>query len=135
MFSVEESIDIASAPEVVWSLVGDPAAICGWHPGIEASSMVHGVRHCTLMGGGEVAEEIVEHCDRQRYYVYAVVGGQFGMVDYRSRIQVLGIDGGGARMKWSGQFDAIEPAHGSLIAESVATTYRDGLTAVRNRLA
>ncbi|MGV0746000.1 SRPBCC family protein [Mycolicibacterium sp. XJ870] len=134
MFSVTENIDIASTPEAVWSLVGDPAAICVWHPGVATSPLVDGVRYCTLADGGEVAEQIVEHCDRLRYYIYAVRGSEFGMVDYQSRINVLGIDGGGARMEWTGQFDAAEPAHGGLIAESVAATYRDGLTAVRNRL-
>lgn len=134
MFSVDEKIDIASTPELVWSLVGDPAAICGWHPGIQASRLLDGVRYCTLRGGGEVAERIVEHCDRQRYYSYAVLGSQFGMVDYRSRIRVLGIDDGGTRMEWTGQFDATDPAHAGHIAESIAATYRDGLTAVRNHL-
>ncbi|WP_067858004.1 SRPBCC family protein [Mycolicibacterium wolinskyi] len=135
MFSVGESIEIASTPDAVWSLVGDPAAICVWHPGIQASSFVNGVRYCTLTGGGEVAEQIVEHCDRQRCYVYALLGSQFGIVGYRSRIHVLGVDGGGARMEWTGQFDATEPAHAGLMTESIAATYRDGLNAVRNRLA
>jgi hypothetical protein len=129
MTSVQEYIDLPVSPASVWSVVGAPGAICDWHPGIVSSPLIDGVRTCTLRGGGEINEAIVEHSDERRFYIYAVVGDLFGMVNYRSRIQVDDLDGG-ARVIWTGDFDVSEISQGDVLAETVAATYREGLEAL-----
>lgn len=131
MAQVREFIDISTAPALVWSVIGDPAAISRWHPGIASSPLADGVRHCTLASGERIAETIVAHSDERQFYVYAVGDGFFGMANYRSRIQVQAVNGG-ARVVWTGDFDAIEPDDADVLAESIAATYREGLEALRS---
>ncbi|PXW30919.1 UNVERIFIED_CONTAM: carbon monoxide dehydrogenase subunit G [Williamsia faeni] len=133
MTRVREEIAIAAPPASVWSVMGSPASLAQWHPGIDSSSESNGSRRCTMVGGGEVTELIVEHSDEDRYYVYAVEGNQFGMVDYQSRIQVEGA-GEGSRVVWSGEFEAARPNTAGRLVEAIASSYRAGLESLRDKV-
>jgi hypothetical protein len=130
---VHEHVDVNAMASSVWAMVGAPADICEWHPGIVSSQLKDGVRHCTLRDGEEIAEAIVEHSDNLRFYVYAVAGDRFGMVNYTSRIQVDDV-AGVARVVWTGEFDACDPGQADALAETISATYREGLHALRAAL-
>lgn len=55
------------------------------------------------------------------------------MVNYESRIQVENA-GHGARVVWTGHFDASDHGQSPGITEAIAATYREGLEALRLRI-
>jgi Polyketide cyclase / dehydrase and lipid transport len=131
MPKVYEAKEIAATPDAVWAAMGRPETICEWHPAIAMSSMSDAVRHCTLVGGGEIDEAIVEHSDNGRFYVYIVTAGPFDVPGYRSRMAVEDA-GTGARVVWSGQFEASDPDHDASLSETLSRVYRQGLEGIRS---
>jgi hypothetical protein len=127
---VSETIEIKASPDVVWAVIGDPEEISSWHPAIAASPITDGVRHCALEGGGAVEEPIIEHSDDGRYYVYTIAASPFDMTGYRSRLEVQALDGT-ARVVWSGEFEAGDPAQADGMAQAFSGIYKQGLESAR----
>jgi uncharacterized protein YndB with AHSA1/START domain len=68
--SVRREVRIARPAGEVWSLVGDPARIAEWFPGIE-SAAVDGDRRTIVTGAGlSLPEEIVTNDPLQRRFQY-----------------------------------------------------------------
>ena len=59
MASIRKHVVLNTAADTVWKMVGDPAAIIEWGPGIESCKMDGSKRILTLAQGGTVEEEIV----------------------------------------------------------------------------
>lgn len=59
MKSIRQHIWLAETAETVWALVGDPAAIAQWAPGIQSCTIDGSSRVLVLKRGGNVTEEIV----------------------------------------------------------------------------
>lgn len=133
MATVTEQQDYRSTPEALWAVVGSPDAISDWHPAIETSTVDRGVRLCTLVGGGNLVEPIVDHSDEDRFYVYDIAEGPFPMSSYRSRIAVEAADGG-SRIVWRGDFEPDDPASEQQMIKTFAGIYRAGLEAVQDQL-
>jgi hypothetical protein len=70
--SVRRQVRIACPPDEVWALVGDPARIQEWFPGIE-SSTVDGTTRVIVTGSGlPMPEEIVTNDPLQRRFQYRI---------------------------------------------------------------
>ena len=133
MATVTVEQEYRSTPEAVWDVVGSPDKISAWHPAIATSPVNDGVRRCTLVGGGDLVEPIVEHSEDARFYVYDVTEGPFPMSSYRSRIAVEAADGG-SRIVWQADFEPDDPASEQEMIETFAGIYRAGLESVRDLL-
>jgi hypothetical protein len=131
MPTMAESMEMQATPERVWEVIGSFGSIADWHPGIESSPVVDGVRYLTLVGGGDVEESLIEHSDAERFYVYAIIKGPFAMTAYRSRIAVRPA-GAGSRVDWTGEFEPNDPADGEAIAGIFTQVYKAGLAQIRD---
>lgn len=75
MASLRSTARIARPADDVWAVVSDPAAISIWFPGIEQSTAGDGTRSCTLTGGHQLEEDVVNVDDERRRFQYRITGG------------------------------------------------------------
>ena len=66
---------IARSADDVWAVVGDPASISGWFPGIVDAKVDGSTRIITTASGLPMPEEIVTNDALQRRFQYRVTGG------------------------------------------------------------
>ena len=74
----------------VWALVGDPARLHEWFPGIVACQVDGTVRVITLGSGLALPEEILIHDPIQRRFQYRITAPLFAF--HRGTIDVLDLD-------------------------------------------
>lgn len=70
--TVRRQVRIARSADEVWSLLGDPARIHEWFPGIVASSVDGTMRVITTGSGIPMPEEIVTNDGLQRRFQYRI---------------------------------------------------------------
>jgi carbon monoxide dehydrogenase subunit G len=75
--SVRRDVRIARTAEEVWALVGQPALLHHWFPGIDHCVVSGTHREITLATGATLSEEILTNDPIQRRFQYTVVGGVF----------------------------------------------------------
>ena len=97
--SVRRQVRIACAPATVWALVGDPARIQEWFPGIE-SSTVAGASRVIMTGSGlPMPEEIVTNDPLQRRFQYRITAPIFR--EHLSTLDVLDLGDGTSLVVYS----------------------------------
>lgn len=75
MASLRSTARIARPVEEVWKVVSDVAGISAWFPGIEQATAGDGTRSCSLAGGHELHEDIVNVDSDLRRFQYRITGG------------------------------------------------------------
>ena len=75
MASLRSIARIARPADEVWKTVSDAAGISVWFPGIEEATAAEGTRSCTLAGGFELQEDIVNIDGELRRFQYKITGG------------------------------------------------------------
>ena len=75
MASLRSTVRIARPAEEVWKVVSDAAGISAWFPGIEQATAGGGTRSCTLAGGHELQEDVVNVDGELRRFQYRITGG------------------------------------------------------------
>ncbi|HLI43003.1 MAG TPA: SRPBCC family protein [Acidimicrobiales bacterium] len=73
--SIRREIRIACPAAAVWEVVGDPARLAQWWPGVAGVEVADGVRTVTTSAGLAIAEEIVTLDPLQRRFQYRIRGG------------------------------------------------------------
>ena len=97
--SVRRQVRIACPPDEVWALVGDPARIQEWFPGID-SSTVDGTTRVIMTGSGlPMPEEIVTNDPLQRRFQYRITAPIFR--EHLSTLDVLDLDDGTSLVVYS----------------------------------
>jgi len=85
MATVRREIRIARTADDVWKLVGDPAALAGWFPGIVDAQVDGRTRTITTASGIPMPEEIVTNDAIQRRFQYRItapiVRAHLGTID------------------------------------------------------
>lgn len=85
MATVRREIHIDRPARAVWSVVGDPARLCQWFPGIVESSVEGATRVITTASGITMPEEIVTNDPILRRFQYRIVSPivrqHLGMID------------------------------------------------------
>jgi ribosome-associated toxin RatA of RatAB toxin-antitoxin module len=76
--------------ERVWELIGDPARIHEWFPGITSCVVEGSSRSVTLGSGLVMPEEILVHDHVQRRFQYRIEAGFFQF--HRGTIDVIALD-------------------------------------------
>jgi carbon monoxide dehydrogenase subunit G len=85
--SVRHHVRVERSAAEVWAMVGDPARVHEWFPGIVASEVDGAQRTITLGTGARMPEEILVHDDVQRRFVYRITGPS--VQHHRGTIDVL----------------------------------------------
>ena len=75
MASLRATARIARPADEVWKVVSDPAGISAWVPSIEHATAADGTRSCTLAGGHELHEDVVNVDGDLRRFQYRITGG------------------------------------------------------------
>lgn len=75
MASLRSTVRIARPADDVWKVVSDAAGISAWFPGIESATAADGTRSCTLAGGHELHEDVVNVDGALRRFQYRITGG------------------------------------------------------------
>lgn len=130
---VHESIEIDAPADKVWNLAGDLARISDWHPAVATSEASGDQRHCTLEGGGEIEERILEHSPEQRYYVYEIIDSPMPVSSYRSRFTVQEAEDR-AVVDWELDFEPSDPSQVDEVTAAMSDSYRVALDALRQQL-
>jgi Polyketide cyclase / dehydrase and lipid transport len=128
MASIREQIWLPRDAAAVWRVVGDPAGIAQWFPGIAACSMDDMIRTCHLARGGEVVEEIVTLDHDLHRLQYRVLRG-IPVSHHLATVDVIA-DGLGRCLVVYGT--DIEPDH---LAAALASSIHTGLWGLARQLA
>ena len=75
MASLRTHVRIARPADDVWKVVSDAAAISTWFPGIEQATATDRTRTCTLAGGGQLEEDVLNVDHDLRRFQYRITGG------------------------------------------------------------
>lgn len=136
MSTITVSRHVAARPSELWSRIGDPSALCAWHPAITESpvSAEGGAvkRTCTLANGAVIAERILEQDAAAMRYRYTITDSPLPIADYVSELRVEA-DGEGAKVTWSGSFEAL--AVPEEMDATVRGVYESGLDALQQAYA
>jgi hypothetical protein len=101
--SVRRQVRIARPPDEVWAIVGDPARIQEWFPGIE-SSTVDGTTRVIVTGSGlPMPEEIVTNDPLQRRFQYCITAPMIR--EHLSTLDVLDLEDGTCLVVYSADAD------------------------------
>ena len=124
--SVRRSVVVKRSADEVWALIGDPARIQDWFPGI-ASSTVEGTSRVVTTGAGlSIPEEIVTNDPLLRRFQYRITGPM--VREHLSTLDVYDLGGGTSLVSYSA--DAV-PATMALV---IAGAAGNALEHVRSRL-
>ena len=101
--SVRRQVGIARSPAEVWALVGDPARIQEWFPGI-VSSTVEGTTRVVVTGSGlQMPEQIVTNDPVQRRFQYRITAPMFR--EHLSTLDVLDVGDGTSLVVYAADAD------------------------------
>jgi hypothetical protein len=101
--SVRRQVRIARPPDDVWAIVGDPARIAEWFPGIE-SATVDGDSRTIVTGSGLPMPEQILTCDPlQRRFQYRITTPMFR--EHLSTLDVLDLGDGTSLVVYSADAD------------------------------
>jgi hypothetical protein len=113
--SVRRQVRIACPPDEVWAIVGDPARIQEWFPGIE-SSTVDGTTRVIVTGSGlPMPEEILTNDPLQRRFQYRITAPM--LREHLSTLDVLDLEDGTSLVVYSADAD---PATMALVIAGAA---------------
>jgi len=103
MGTIRREIMIDRPPDVVWPLIGDPAAIAGWFPGMVSAAVDGTSRIITAESGIPLPEEIVTNDPIAHRFQYRVVGGM--MRSHLGTVDVFDLHDGRSLVSYSTDAD------------------------------
>lgn len=101
--SVRREVRIRRPADDVWAVVGDPARIHEWWPGIVSSTVVGRSRTIVTGAGLPMPEEILTHDPLQRRFQYRITSGLFR--EHLSTLDVLDLGDGSSLAVYSADAD------------------------------
>lgn len=101
--SIRHHIRIRRSADDVWALVGDPARLHEWFPGIVSCTVDGATRVITTGAGFPMPEEILVNDPVQRRFQYRITAGLFQY--HRGTIDVIDLDDGTCLVVYSTDAD------------------------------
>jgi hypothetical protein len=101
--SVRRQVRIRRPPEDVWALVGDPARLQEWFPGIVGTKVDGTSRVITMASGIPMPEEIVTNDAIQRRFQYRITAPMFR--EHLSTLDVLDVGDGTSLVVYAADAD------------------------------
>lgn len=108
MATVNMAINLDSAGDKVWNLIGGFNDLSDWHPAIEKSELSENdsVRTLYLAGGGEIVEKLLNHDNNARTYSYAITDSPLPVAEYSAVLKVIEQGSDKSIVEWSAEFNA-----------------------------
>ena len=133
MQNVVETVEVNSAPDKVWELIGQFGAAY-WHPLIAKIRLTGTgpgqLRTIETVDGKQIIERLEAVDNAGRFYRYANIAG-LPVANYTGMLSVKPI-GGGSSVEWRAQFLPNGP--GALIAKTIVSTlFKTGLDSLKSR--
>ena len=113
--SVRRQVRISRSPDDVWSIVGDPARIAEWFPGIVSATVEGTTRVITTGSGLPMPEEILTNDPLQRRFQYRITASM--VREHLSTLDVLDLGDGTSLVVYSADAD---PATMALVIAGAA---------------
>ena len=123
--SVRRQVRIDRPAAEVWALVGDPARLHEWVPGITASTVEGTVRVITTASGLPIPEEIVTCDDLQRRFQYRITAPMFR--EHLSTLDVIDLGDGTSLVVYAADAD---PATMALVIAGAAGNALENLRTI-----
>ena len=101
--SIRHHIRVRRSADDVWALVGDPARLHEWFPGIVSCTVDGTTRVITTGAGFPMPEEILVNDPVQRRFQYRITAGLFQY--HRGTIDVIDLDDGTCLVVYSTDAD------------------------------
>ena len=100
---MRRQVRIACPPEEVWAVIGDPANIPKWWPGIVDATVDGDSRVITTGAGIPMPEQILTNDPLQRRFQYRITAPMFR--EHLSTLDVLDLDDGTSLVVYSADAD------------------------------
>lgn len=97
--TLRRHVRVAAAPDVVWAVVGDPARIVEWWPGIVDAKVDGDSRVITTGAGLPMPETILANDPLQRRFQYRITAPIFR--EHTSTLDVIDLDDGSSLVVYS----------------------------------
>ena len=124
--SVRRAVRIARPADEVWRVIGDPARIHEWFPGIDACTVDGDVRVITTGAGLPIPEQILTNDQVQRRFQYRITAPM--VREHLSTLDVLDLGDGTSLAMYSADADP------STMALVIAGAAGSALEHVRDQL-
>ena len=110
MGTVRRQVQIARSADDVWAVIGDPATISQWFPGIVDATVDGNTRVITTKSGIPMPEEIVTNDAIQRRFQYRITAGI--VHNHLATIDVFALDDGSSLVAYATDCD---PEHAAVL--------------------
>jgi hypothetical protein len=101
--SVRRQVRIKRSPDEIWDLIGDPARIPEWFPGITAATVDGTTRVITTGSGIPIPEEILTQDAVQHRFQYRITGPM--VKEHLSTLDVLDLGDGTSLVVYAADAD------------------------------
>lgn len=126
MIQVEKTI--AAPAAAVWATIVKGDGVDEWFPAISACRLDGDKRFCTMSGGGDLVETILDRDDATRTFRYSVDQHPLPVGRIMSSIRVSEA-GSGASVSWEAEIEGDEPGL-SETAQMMEQVYASGIEAL-----
>jgi hypothetical protein len=123
--SVRRHVRIGRAASEVWAVVGDPARVAEWFPGIESATVDGDTRVVTTGAGLPMPEQILTNDAVQRRFQYRITAPL--LREHLSTLDVIDLDDGTCLVVYSADAD---PATMALVIAGAAGSALEHLRTV-----
>jgi hypothetical protein len=125
------SVEVGSAADLVWRIVGNFNGMPDWHPLVRASVLepaAGGVGRRLTIGGDraghrELTERLVSFDASAREYAYTIIAGPVPFTDYVGRFRVVPAGTGRCTLEYRGQYKPGAERSESEASERIRTFY------------
>jgi hypothetical protein len=130
--SVTDRIDLNTAPDKVWALIGDFGG--SWHPLIANIKLIGGgigqLRVIETIDGKQIIERLDAIDNSARFYRYTSISG-IPASDYTGRLEVKP-NGAGSSVEWGAQY--LPKGQGDIVVKTIISTlFKTGLESLKSR--
>lgn len=120
-----------TSPDRAWAVVGDPAGIASWVPGVEGVDIDGSTRICRFADGRVQREEFSIATDTTREFDYSVDVVGSPMVTNGGSMTVAERAEGGTTVRWSAEIEFVDDQAAAMVVPML----RDGFGAAFENLA
>ena len=130
------SVEVGSAADVVWKIVGNFNGMPDWHPLVRTSVLEAaegGVGRRLTIGGDraghrELSERLVAFDSSAREYSYTIIAGPVPFTDYVGRFRVVPAGTGRCALEYRGRYKPGAGRSESEASERIRTFYEAALS-------
>ena len=101
--TVRRHVRIKRSPDEIWAVIGDPARVPDWFPGIDSAAVDGTTRVITTGAGLPIPEEIVTNDAVQHRFQYRITGPMFR--EHLSTLDVIDLEDGTSLVVYAADAD------------------------------